>query len=251
MLIGAQLYTVYDYCRSLQDLSETLKKIADIGYRTVHVSGTCDYEPQWLDAELKKNGLTCAITHYDENRIFGDTDRVIADHDVFGCKYIGISGFPGGTPKIADFIPTAIPMAEKMQAAGKKLMYHNHNWEYEERAHDGRTVMEYLSEEIPASLMGFTLDLYWVQFGGADPISEIRRLSGRLECVHLKDMLDAESRKMCWVGNGSVMNYEKIVTALADAGTEFALVEQDTCYGENPFDCLKKSYDYLTSLGLK
>ena len=118
MLIGAQLYTVYDYCHSLTDLSETLKKVADIGYRTVHVSGTCDYEPQWLDEELKKNGLTCAITHCDENIIFGDTDRVIAEHNIFGCKYIGISGFPGGTPKIADFISQAIPMAQKMQAAG-------------------------------------------------------------------------------------------------------------------------------------
>jgi len=32
---------------------------------------------------------------------------------------------------------------------------------------------------------------------------------GRLDCVHLKDMLDAESQKMCWVGNGTVMDYEK------------------------------------------
>ena len=76
--------------------------------------------------------------------------------------------------------------------------------------------MEYLSEEIPASLMGFTLDLYWVQFGGADPISEIRRLSGRLECVHLKDMLDAESRKMCWVGNGSVNDHQFAVESVVD-----------------------------------
>lgn len=251
MRVGAQLYTVYDYCQSLKDLSETLQKIADIGYTTVHVSGTCDFEAEWLAEELKKAGLTCGITHYDDSRIYGDTENVIREHDIFSCDYIGISGIPGGFEAIPQFPATAKKIALKMQAVGKKLMYHNHSWEYESRCADGRSVMEFLAEEIPASLMGFTLDFYWLKYGGADPLSEISRLNGRLDCVHLKDMLDAESRKMCWVGNGTVMDYSKIVSALADAGTQFAFVEQDTCYGENPFDCLKKSYAYLKSLGLQ
>ena len=41
MQIGAQLYTVREHTRNLDDFSETLKKIADIGYKTVQVSGTC------------------------------------------------------------------------------------------------------------------------------------------------------------------------------------------------------------------
>ncbi len=48
MRIGAQLFTVYDYCRTLRDLSETLQRIADIGYTSVYVSGTCDFEAEWL-----------------------------------------------------------------------------------------------------------------------------------------------------------------------------------------------------------
>ena len=31
-----------------------------------------------------------------------------------------------------------------------------------------------------------------------------------------------------------------------DKRQEYMLVEQDDCGGENPFDCLKRSYEYLT-----
>lgn len=37
MEIGAQLYTVRDHCKTLPEFTETLKKIADIGYRNVQV----------------------------------------------------------------------------------------------------------------------------------------------------------------------------------------------------------------------
>lgn len=57
MKIGAQLYTVRNYTQNLEDFSETLKKVADIGYTTVQVSGTCAYEADWLKEQLDKTGL--------------------------------------------------------------------------------------------------------------------------------------------------------------------------------------------------
>ena len=47
-----------------------------------------------------------------------------------------------------------------------------------------------------------------------------------------------------------ILDFEKIVPAFEKAGTKYAYIEQDNCNGEDPFSCLKKSYDYLTSLGL-
>lgn len=251
MKIGAQLYTAHDLTKTLEGFSETLKRVADIGYTTVQVSGTCAYEPEWLAEELKKTGLTCGITHTPFDRMVSDTDKVIAEHTTFGCDYIGIGGFFGGVEGMPKFIADATPVAEKMKAAGKMFMYHNHAWEYENKCADGRTVMENLSDAFPADLVGFTLDVYWCKFGGYDPISEIKRLSGRLPCVHLKDMLleDGE-KKMAWVGGGNTMDFEAICNAFVDAGSKYAYVEQDNCYGEDPLVCLKRSYDYLHSLGL-
>ena len=46
------------------------------------------------------------------------------------------------------------------------------------------------------------------------------------------------------------MNFEKIIASAEQAGGQYLLVEQDESYEEDAFDCLKKSYDYLKSLGL-
>lgn len=37
--VAAQLFTVRDYCKNDADIAVTLKKISDIGYREVQVSG--------------------------------------------------------------------------------------------------------------------------------------------------------------------------------------------------------------------
>ena len=62
MLIGAQLYTLRDFCKTTQDLDETLKRVADMGITTVQLSGVCAYTPEWVDERCRAYGLTADIT---------------------------------------------------------------------------------------------------------------------------------------------------------------------------------------------
>lgn len=254
MKIGAQLYTLRDFCKNLDDFSETLKKVADIGYTTVQVSGTCAYTAEWLANALKETGLNCQITHFDFGRIVNDTDAVIAEHKTFGCSHIGIGGMPGWTNGYDNFVndPKNRAAMAKIHEAGLQFMYHNHNWEYENLLADGRPVMLHLADDFTAEEMGFTLDTYWVKYGGYDVLAEIERLNGRLPVVHFKDMFvdEAGERKMSWVGGGNALDFEKIIPAFEAAGTKYAYIEQDNCNGMDPFECLKLSYNYLKSLGL-
>ena len=96
--------------------------------------------------------------------------------------------------------------------------------------------------------MGFTLDTFWVQAGGGDPAQWLEKLSGRVPCIHLKDY--AYGRKMAVIGEGNI-NFDRVFEKAESAGTEYMLVEQDDCNGEDPLDCLKRSYKYLHSLGFK
>lgn len=254
MKIGAQLYTLRNFCKTTDDFAETLKRVADIGYTTVQVSGTCAYEPEWLAEELKKNGLLCPLTHFDYKRVVNDTDNVVAAHNTFGCKHIGLGSMPGeyrgSAENVERFAADTLPAARRIKELGSILMYHNHAFEYEKAA-DGRTYMQMLSDLFAPDELGFTLDTYWVKYGGAEPVDEINRLSGRLPCVHFKDMevLADGTRRYCWVGGG-ILDFEKITAALEHTGTEYAFVEQDDCFGADPFECLTKSYQYLRSIGL-
>lgn len=248
MEIGAQFFTVRDTCKTLEGFAETLKKVADIGYRTVQISGTCAYEPEWLRQQLELNGLRCVITHTPEDRIALETEKVAKEHDVFGCEYVGLGwyGFDPGKPEMTleNFVRTYGQAARALRAHGKYFMYHNHDQEF--KKYDGRLVLERICEEIPAEFMGITFDTYWAQVGGADPAQWLERLAGRIPCIHLKDC--AYGRKMAVIGEGNI-NFDRVFEKAEAGGTKYMLVEQDDCNGEDPFDCLRRSYQYLSACG--
>ena len=248
MELGAQLYTVRAYTQTLEDFSAALRKVADIGYRTVQVSGTCAYEADWLRDRLRETGLRCVITHVDPGTL-PDNPAAAADaHGVFDCRYIGIGSMPGGTDCYDTFVGQFKPAARAIAGKGCLLMYHNHNFEFVKV--DRRNYLERLAEDFTPEEMGFTLDTYWVQAAGGDPAQWLRRLSGRVPCVHCKDMVYRDGGvRFAPVGGGN-MNFDAILDACRDAGTEYLLVEQDVCYGEDPFVCLKRSYEFLTARGL-
>lgn len=248
MQIGAQFYTVREQCKTLEDFALTLRRVADIGYKTVQISGTCPYPAQWLREQLDKNGLTCVLTHIPVPRLVGETAQVIAEHRVFDCPLIGLGWYAFDESRedatYAHFMNTFVPVAEEIRAGGRYFMYHNHDQEFK-RLGD-RIVLEKLAQDIPAELMGFTLDTFWVQAGGGDPAQWIGKLAGRVPAIHLKDY--AYGRRMAVVGEGNI-NFDRVFTEAERAGTKYLLVEQDDCNGEDPVECLRRSYAYLKACG--
>lgn len=247
MEIGAQLYTLREYCKNLKDFSETLKKVADIGYRNVQVSGVCAYEPRWLKEQLEQNGLKCAVTHIAPDRLLNDPDKVAAEHAVFGCDHIGLGGYgvkDNVAESLAEYMQTFRQVASAMKKNGKYYMHHNHATEFKKLG--GKTFMELICEQIPADEMGIILDTHWVQVAGGDPAQWLERLAGRVPCIHLKDC--TFDQKFAVLGEGNI-NFDRVFEKAETAGTKYMLVEQDDCYGEAPFACLKRSYDFLKARG--
>ena len=249
MEIGAQFYTVRQQCQNLEDFALSLKKVADIGYRTVQISGTCPYPADWLKSELDKNGLRCVLTHIPVSRLTEELDQVIEDHRIFGCPHIGLGWWafdPEKNMSYDQWMETFPPIAKKIAAAGRLFMYHNHDQEFKKQ--DGKLILERLAEALSPEEMGFTLDTFWVQAGGGDPAQWLTKLSGRVPVIHLKDY--AYGRRMAVVGEGN-LNFSRVFEKAEAAGTQFMLVEQDDCHGEDPFECLRRSYEYLRSWGFR
>lgn len=255
MKTGAQLYTVRDYCRDLPSLAQTLKKVADIGYTTVQISGTCEFEADWLKEQLAANGLRCVLTHTAPQKLQQQLEQVCADHKAFDCNNVGLGFFKFDEDSLAEdyaqFLKTYKPITKDLKEKGLYFMYHNHAHEFAKL--DGKTILDRLAEDFTPDEMGFTLDTFWIQAGGANSVDYIKALKGRIPCIHLKDYRytkqESIMEKIAAVGDGNI-NFEAVVNAAADAGTEYLLVEQDFCHGEDPFACLKRSYEHLRALGL-
>ena len=96
--------------------------------------------------------------------------------------------------------------------------------------------------------MGFTLDTFWIQAGGGDSAQWLEKLRGRVPCIHLKDF--AYGRRMAVLGEGNI-NFDRVFEKAEEAGTEYMLVEQDDCGGEDPIECLTRSFRYLKARGFE
>lgn len=252
MRLGAQLYTLRDFTQTESDLSDSLKEVAKIGYTEVQISAIGPIAPQRVRELCDENNLKIALTHTDPNRILNDTENVIKEHDIMGCDYIGIGSMPAKYKTEAwydHFAKDYKEPAKKIAAAGKKLMYHNHNFEFQKIG--GKRVMERLIEDFTPEELGITLDVYWVAAAGGDVCQWISILKDRLPCVHLKDMEMYQGQAiMAPVMEGN-LNFPAILKALEETKvTKHILVEQDVCR-ESPFVCMKKSYDNVASLGYK
>lgn len=249
MKLGAQLYTLRNFIQTEKDIDLTLQKVAKIGYKTIQVSAMGPIAPEKLREISEKHGLEIVLTHIPAERILNDVDGVIKEHEILGCKYIGLGAMPEKyrDPRwLEQFKADFIEPAKKIAASGKLFMYHNHNFEFQKI--NGKRIIETLIEDFAPDEMGFTLDTYWVQAAGADIMDWIEKLGGRIPCVHYKDMeVDGWNAIMapCMEGN---INFAKITDKLLEIGkTEHVLVEQDTCR-ESAFVCLEKSYNNLMNL---
>ncbi|MFP4662757.1 MAG: sugar phosphate isomerase/epimerase family protein [Halanaerobiales bacterium] len=251
MKIAAQLYTLRDFLKTPEDIEKTLKKVKEIGYDAVQVSGLGSIEPQDLKAIVDSKELTICATHIGFDRLKNELEAVIDEHKLWDCKYVGLGAMPEEYRKneetFIQFTKEASGIAKELQDNGLQFIYHNHNFEF--LKFGDKTGLDILLENSDQSF-GFEIDTYWVQAGGGDPAQWITKVDGRMDVVHFKDMsVNGWDPIMAEVGEGN-LNWDRIIQACEDIGVEWACVEQDNCYERDPFDSLAISLRNLKAMGL-
>lgn len=250
--IAVQLFTLRDYLKTFEDIRATLRKIKEIGYNAIEPAGFGSIEIDRIKEIIDENELQVCSTHTSFESICDETDRVIKEHKLLNCKYVGIGGAPRKYRQSAEgyreFAKLASEKGKILKDNGLYFIYHNHNTEFIK--FDGITAMDILFNESDPDTFGFQIDTYWVQAGGSDPIYWINKVKGRMPIVHLKDMgLDINKNPVYTeVGEGN-LNWPGIIEACKDTGVEWYCVEQDRCQ-RNPFESIEISLKNLKELGL-
>ncbi|NMA95517.1 MAG: sugar phosphate isomerase/epimerase [Clostridiales bacterium] len=250
--IAAQLYTVREYMKTADDIEKGLKKIKDMGYNAVQVSGIGKIADEALKDLVDEIGLKICVTHIPFDRMQNDIDGVIKQHKLWDCDYVGLGSMPmnarADKDSVLAFAKEANEIGRVLADNGLRFVYHNHAFEFAK--FDGKTIMDILLEETDENF-GFEIDTYWVQAGGANPVDWIYKVEGRMDVVHFKDMgMNHENKQMMTeVGEGN-LNWVDIIKACNETGVKWAPVEQDICQ-RNPFESLEISLNNLIDLGLK
>ena len=252
MKLGAQMYTVRAFTTTLDGLRQSLERIARIGYPGVQISAIGPIDVHDVARACRELGLEVASTHEKWSRFLTELDRVIEEYRILGARHTAIGSLPVEyhTPAGIDrFLEELGPVARRLAAEGMDFSYHNHS--HELARFDGQTLLARLYEGAGGDVLKAEIDTYWIQAGGADPAQWIRRLGSRQPLLHIKDMAVTPDRQQRFapVGEGN-LNWPPIVEAARQMGVEWSLVEQDDCYGADPFECLATSFRNARAMGL-
>ena len=234
MKAGLNLFSIKNLLTTEEEFLATALKLKEMGYSYAQFSGM-PFDADMIARVSVAADLPIVLTHVPMDRIINDTDALMEEHSRFGCKNIGLGMMPVATivDKNEAFktIEELDRAGEKMEKNGFKFFYHHHHFEF--FRHDGQTVFDYIIENAPH--INFTLDSYWLQFGGVDIRDTVDKVKGRIECVHMKDYMIAlkeNSEKIgveprfAPVGDGNI-DFATFVEHAKAAGAKYFLVEQD------------------------
>ena len=248
--IGAQLFTLREFTKTPNDIRATFTKVRAMGYEAVQSSALGPIDPAELAQIARDAGLQIVATHIAYDRIRDEPQAVIDDHHTWGCRHVAIGGLPQefrNGEGFSRFAAEASEAARPLIAADLTFSYHNHSFELE-RFGD-RTALQILIEESDAEVFQFEIDVYWIQHGGGDPAAWLRKVNGRADVIHVKDLaMEGRDQLFAEVGEGN-LNWPSILEAAREAGTRWYAVEQDRCQ-RDPFESLAISYRNLQEMGL-
>lgn len=272
--LGLQLFSVRDDMAN--DFEGTLKAVKEMGYDCVEFAGFFDKSAEEVKEILDRVGLE-AISVHQTNQLFKEQGQAAIDYlKTVGVRYCAIPWYNKDALKGSDEWETTkkefTEFSAALKSAGIKLLYHNHDFEFE--VVDGKYKIDWLYEELSGDVVSPEFDTCWVHYAGEDPCKYIEKYADRVDVVHLKDFVceklgggpvydlidktgkaqkpkDKEEAGFMFkpVGYG-IQNFPAILEAAEKAGAECVIVEQDLSPERPAMESAKMSIEYLKSLGL-
>jgi sugar phosphate isomerase/epimerase len=243
--IALQLYTLRE--ETSKDFIETLKKVADLGYKGVEFAGFGGFSALDLRGYLDAFGLKPVGAHISVEELKNNLEHIIEYNVQLGNRYIVCpwATYEGKEDyiKMADFLAE---VGAKIKEAGLQLCYHNHAFELQ--SFEGEYGLDIMYNRVPAEHLMAEVDTYWVTYAGLNPVEYLAKYSGRTPLIHIKDMEDSEKREFAEIGTGTI-DIKAIAEQAEKNGVEWLIVEQDICKRE-PLDSVRISINNLRKMEL-
>ena len=180
--IYLQMYSFMDGKHN--DTRESIRLASEMGYDGVELFGAnFDVPAEEMKELLDKYGLDAVSMHVPDTDTLED---FIPYAKTVGARFIGISMEPMKDEEAVHAWARRLnKFGESCKKEGLTMIYHNHTQEFAPCG-DAR-IIDVLLDETDPELVSFELDAGWCAAAGADPIEHVKRYSGRIKLLHVKE----------------------------------------------------------------
>jgi sugar phosphate isomerase/epimerase len=228
--VGLELYSVRGELK--KDPAATVRAVAQMGYQVVEF-----YAPyfEWSENETKQMrkliddlGIRCLSTHNSEAYLSAQNLARTRDMNlILGSKYV-VQASTDEKTSLDQWNPVADRLnlaAEKLEPAGLKVGYHNHQPEFTPIG--GQRPIEILAKNTKSSVM-LQLDVGTCLEAGSEPVAWIRANPGRIRSIHCKDWSRDPGKGYAVLFGEGVADWTGIFEAAESVGgVEYYLIEQE------------------------
>jgi len=228
--VGLELYSVRT--ELAKDPAGTVRAVAEMGYQGLEF-----YAPyfEWNATQAKDMrklldglGIRCFSTHNDSGFMSGDKLQHAREINlILGSKYLVVASAhpkpgPDGWREVADTLNGA---AERLEADGLRVGYHNHQLEFTPT--NGQRPIEILAKNTKSSVM-LQLDVGTCMEAGSDPVAWIKANPGRIRSMHCKDWSPDPAKGYSVLFAEGQAHWKSLFEAAENGGgIEYYLVEQE------------------------
>jgi sugar phosphate isomerase/epimerase len=215
-----------------KDFPGVIRELKKQGWEAVQIDGLRGYSAEEIAAVLKETGLHAISMHANLDRLNNDIDNLLYEALLFGTKDIFCSSELTNEDDVFYARNTLINLAKKLGPLGFRIGHHNHDYEFRGSV-NGEMIMDYITRPEGNLFLYPEIDTYWAKVGGADPFEYIKKFSGRIPMIHLKDMKSDLSlsypESLAEIGTGCI-DFLPFLKWGEENGIEYYIVEQDVSF---------------------
>lgn len=172
------------------DVAKTLDTIRMLGFTELE-GGNEGLPPEEFKKLCRERGLTIPSTGADYEKLVKHPDSVVYNAKKLGAKYVMCAWIPHDKSGLTfENAKTAVGDFNKagkyLQQHGLTLCYHAHGYEFE--PYQNGTLLDYIFNQTDPKYVSFEMDIFWIQFGGGDPVQLLKKYGNRWKLIHLKDL---------------------------------------------------------------
>ena len=132
-------------------------------------------------------------------------DSIVSRAKIFGATYVmcswiphkdGVLTYENAKQAVEDFNLAGRALKEN----GITLCYHAHGYEFQ--PYEKGTLLDYIFKNTNPEYVSFEMDIFWIQFGGGDPVALLKKYGNRWKLMHLKDMKKGTKKDLTGLTGG-------------------------------------------------
>lgn len=185
--VGLQLYSLRNELK--KNVPETLALINKWGITKVEGKGSYGLPMNEFKDLLEQNNLKMVGIVAGFKDLQHNLDNVIKEAKSFGAEYIMCGSVPRennkwGLKETKHAVEVFNKTGKMLKEHGLYFVYHTHGYEF--RRWNNATLFDFMAQN--AINFTFELDVFWTQFGGADPLALLKKYPTKFTLLHLKDL---------------------------------------------------------------